>query len=202
MKSKLTKLAIFAATAAALGVAGDVRAMEASDADTTAPYNTSVSAAVNVDFRVQIPKFIFFQVGSAGLTIDELVFAPTVAQVEASTPVSVAGLNVTLRSNGGAVTITEGNSSGGTGLGTGVAADGYISYSTITAAVSGADTDLVPPALSDLGGNTSPIPVTSGRVTNKTAVWTYTYTPVGIPGAGDYGGSANGGRVTFTAATP
>lgn len=199
MNQKLKKLAFFMATAAAVGVSGDLRAMEF----TSSNVGTTQSAPVNLDFRVRIPSFLFFQVGSAAGTVDQIDFTPTIAQVQALTAVTgSAAVNVTLKNNTGAVTITASNNSGGNGLGTGTVADGYINYSTITAAVSGADVNLVPPALTNAGGTTSVIPVTSGKVTNKNATWTYTYTPTGIPAAGDYGTNLNGGRVTYTAATP
>ena len=199
MNANFKKLALFVATTAALGMSADLRAEENSAADTTAPFGTTFSVPVRVDFLVRIPSFLFFQVGTAGAVVDQVVFSPTVAEVEGSTAVTgVAALGVTLRSNAGPVTITATNS-GTTGLANG--AGDFINYSTITAGVTGANTDLVPPTLTNAGGTTSVIPVTSPKVTNKTATWTYTYTPTGIPPAGEYGGSANGGRVTYTAST-
>jgi hypothetical protein len=42
----------------------------------------------------------------------------------------------------------------------------------------------------------------SSNVTNRTAVWTYSYLNTTVPSAGTYGTSAKGGRVTYTASMP
>jgi hypothetical protein len=165
-------------------------------------------AAARLDFQITIPSFISFRVGSAGGAIDMITFNPTAADVAAGTAGTAGGggdlgggiVTVSLISNSGAVTITETNNSGGTGLGNGVGA--FISYAQINTADSGAG-GIAPPALSNAGGNTSAIATTVGNITVRNSQWTYTYdNPATPPDAGTYGGSANGGRVTYTAAIP
>ena len=58
------------------------------------------------------------------------------------------------------------------------------------------------PALSTAGGTTSLPTLNAGKVTNRTGVWNYAYANTTIPSAGNYGTSAQGGRVTYTATTP
>ncbi len=165
-------------------------------------------AAARLDFQITIPSFIVFRVGTAGGTIDTIQFNPSAADVAAGTA-GIAGIGgdvgggvvtVALISNGGGVTITETNNSGGNGLGNGGGA--FISYGQINTADSGAG-GIAPPALSDSNNNTSAIAPTAGSITNRTSTWTYTYdNPATPPVAGTYGGAANGGRVTYTAAIP
>ena len=166
-------------------------------------------AAVNLDFQIVIPAFIYFRVGSDLAVIDQIQFAPTADEVANATP-GTAGtggdlgggtVTVSLVSNAGlgaGVNIIETNN-GATGLGDG--SGNFISYAQInTASNNGA---LPAPVLSDAGSNSVNIAATAGAITNRQAQWTYTYdNPATIPEAGTYGGSANGGRVTYTAAVP
>lgn len=203
MNANFKKLALFVATAAALAATGDVRAEAATASDTVAPYNTALNAAVNLDFRIRIPSFLFFQVGSAAGTIDQIDFVQTAAGVPLNSPVAGSStVAVTLRGNSGPISITPANNSAGLGLGTGTPADGYISYADIAGAVTAGDATLASPALTNAGGTPVNVPVSAGQVTNKTATWTFTYTPTSIPAAGDYGTQTNGGRVTYTASMP
>ena len=163
-------------------------------------------AAVNLDFRITIPAFIFFQVGQSGAGIDQIDFAPTATDI--ATPGAITAgtggdlgsgtVTVSLISNAGGVDIAETNNSGGNGLSDGT---NYISYAQISTATS--DAGLSAPALTNTGVNSHSITPTAGNITNRTAQWTYTYVnPATPPLAGTYGGSANGGRVTYTVAVP
>ena len=162
------------------------------------------SAAVNLDFQIVIPRFIYFRVGTVGI-VDTINFAPTATDV--ATPAAVTAgtggdagggaVNVDVVSNGGNITITETNNGGGSGLGDGGVVN-YISYAQIQTG-SGA----IPAPILSNGpvGNTSVI--VSGDVTDLSDVWTYTYiNPPTPPAAGTYGTAANGGQVTYTAAIP
>ena len=175
--------------------------MSEADSDTGA---TPLSAAVRLDFRVVIPRFLSFQVGATGATIDLIDFTVPAANVGDDSDVSGTGgtpgpglVDVVLRSNAGQVTITETNNSGGSGLGNGAAA--FIPYTEILTATN--DGNLPAPALSDAGGTTSLPVLNGGSVTNRSAQWTYTYDNTTIYDSGTYGTSANGGRVTYTATT-
>ena len=171
-------------------------------------------AAVNLDFQIVIPAFIYFQVGSSGAVIDLIQFTPAAAEVAAGTPGIAATLasgdvgngtvTVSLISNGSllgnGVNITQTNDGAG-GLGDG--AGNFISYAQIiTSTNNGA---LPAPPLSNAGPDTVNIANTSGNITNRQAQWTYTYNnPATPPEAGTYGtgGVAIGGHVTYTAAIP
>jgi hypothetical protein len=198
---KLRTLLVAAGIAGALAPA----ALQAETAfDTTSPY----SAAVNLDFRIIIPGFLRLRVGTAGSTIDQITFTVPAANVGDTTPIAGTGgdaapsaSNVSVQGNNGQVTITETNNSGGNGLGNGTPADGYINYSQIST-TSSAPAALPAPTLSNAGGNTALPALTGTKITNQTAVWTYSYLNTTVPAAGTYGTSANGGRVTYTATMP
>ncbi len=107
-------------------------------------------------------------------------------------------VNVSVRGNAGQVTITEANNSGGTGLDNGAAA--FIPYTEI---LTGSNAGTLPaPVLSNAGGNTALPTLNGGNVTNRTAIWTYTYDNTAVYDAGTYGTSTGGGRVTYTASIP
>jgi hypothetical protein len=194
-------------TAAVVLAMASTAAMADSTTDTASPW----SAAVSHDFRIVIPGFLFFRVGTdAGGTINQITFTATTANVGNGFSIAGAGgeaaggsgANVVLRANVGQVTLTESNNSAGNGLGTGDAADGYISYSEISTTSSDA-ANLPAPTLSNAGGNTSAPVLNSNKTTNRTAVWTYAYSNNTVPSAGNYGaGGGTGGRVTYTATAP
>ncbi len=165
-----------------------------------------LSAAVDLDFRVVIPRFLDFRVGTdTPGSIDVITFTVPAANVGDGGDIVGAGgdagagaVNVEVRGNGGQVTITEANNSGGFGLGNGAAA--FIPYTEI---LTGSNAGTLPaPTLSDAGGNTALPTLNGGNVTNRTAIWTYTYDNTAVYDSGTYGLLANGGRVTYTASTP
>lgn len=176
--------------------------------DTTAAF----SAAARHDFIVVIPAFLFFGVGAgattplvANGTIGAITFTVPAANVGDSTPVAGTGgdaaasaANVRVIGNNGQVTITATNDGGGNGLGTGVPADGFIALTQITTTASNAS--LPAPTLTNAGGTTS-LPTLTGRVTNLSGTWTYSYLNTVTPAAGTYGGNGRG-RVTYTATMP
>jgi hypothetical protein len=185
--------------------AGVRQAHASSATDTTAPFNQSL----NLQFSIVYPPFLRFRVGNAaGGSINLMTF--TVPATGVGNAVSVAptggdagggaGVNVEVTGNHGAITITETNNSGGLGLGTGVVADGWINYNQINTASNAVE--LPPPALSNAGGSTSLPALNSALVTQRTAIWTYSYANASIPNAGTFGTSVNGGRVTYTAVMP
>ena len=207
MKTKARIILLGLVMAIALCYVTSVRA-ESSFVTGGAAQSGGTGAAVNLDFQITIPSFLYFRVGSIAAT-DQIQFAPTADEVAtAATTTGTGGdlgsgtVTVSIVSNAGlgaGVDITETNSSGGSGLADGTG--NFISYAEInTATNNGA---LPAPVLSDAGSNSVNIAATAGAITNRQAVWTYTYiNPATIPAAGTYGGSSNGGRVTYTAATP
>lgn len=187
-------------------VAPGIALAEQPATDTVAPF--SVDARLNM--RVVYPRFLFFRVGTAGATVNLLTFDLTGNPVGNGAPAAATGgtalggtaLDVEVRGNNGQVTITANNSSGGLGLGTGVAADGRISYSEITTTSS--SPQLPPPILTNAGGTTAQPALNSALVTQRVALWSYSYLNSTVPSSGTYGGvtAARGGRVTYTATMP
>jgi hypothetical protein len=172
---------------------------------------TPLSATANLDFRVVIPAILRFRVGTDGNgNIDEIRFDPALATLGDGTDTSATSggdvspgvVTVSLLSNAGQITITESNNSGGTGLNNGTVGED-IPYSEILT-TSSDPTDFAAPTLSNAGGGTSTPTPSSGnnKVTNRSENWTYTYDNTSVYPAGDYGTSTNGGRVTYTAASP
>ena len=172
---------------------------------------TPLSASANLDFRVVIPAVLRFRVGNDGNgNINEIRFDPAVATLGDGTDTSATSggdispgvVTVSLLSNAGQITITESNNSGGTGLNNGTVGEN-IPYSEILT-TSSDPTNFAAPTLSNAGGGTSTPTPTSGnnKVTNRSETWTFTYDNTAVYPAGDYGTSSNGGRVTYTAASP
>ena len=169
----------------------------------------ALSSAARVDIQVVIPRFLQFQVGTAGATIDQITFNVAAANVGSGIAQAGTGGNlgagavtVNIKANSGQVTITPTNNSAGAGLGNGTAGQ-TIAYTEILTASSAAGT-LPAPVLSNAGGTAVTPTLSAGAVTNRTATWTYTYANTTVPNAGTYGtgGTATGGRVTYTATTP
>ncbi len=169
------------------------------------------SAAARHDFIVIIPAFLFFGVGPGALTplvangaIGAITFTVPAANIGDASAVAGTGgdaaasaANVRLIGNNGQVTITATNDGGGNGLGTGAPAE-FIPLTQITTTPS--NLALPAPTLTDAGSTTS-MPTVTGRVTNLTGTWTYSYINTVTPAAGTYGGVGRG-RVTYTATMP
>lgn len=193
-----------ALAAALLHAAPQVRA-EQPATDTVAPF--SVNARLN--FTVNYPGFLRFRVGTVGAT-DLITFTVPAAQVGNSVPVAGTGgdagggtaVNVEVAGNNGQVTITPTNSGGGLGLATATPADGRINYDQISTTTSAAQ--LPAPVLTNAGGAPVQPTLNTALVTQRTAVWSYSYLNQTIPSAGTYGGTtaARGGQVTYTATMP
>jgi hypothetical protein len=205
MKTNLTMKAVAVALAAA-GLAATGLANAASGTNTAAVGPRTVANPVN--FSVVIPAFLYFQVGNVGST-NTMLFTTPAANVGNSTavaptggdaPAGGPGVNVVVRGNNGQVVISTTVASA-SGMGTGTAADGFINYNQIT--TTSTDVANVPaPTLANagianvnvaLGGGAAG----AGKVTNRAAVWNYSYLNTTVPSAGTYTGSA-----TYTATMP
>jgi hypothetical protein len=201
MKSNLKKLA---AAVAITGSAFTGTAHAASGTDTTSLY----SVANNLNLSIVIPAFLYFRVGTDSATIDTITFSPLAANLGNSGSVAGTGgdagggtaANVAARGNNGQITIGTTVTGGGLGMSNGTPADGYINYNEITTGTSSAN--IPAPALANagvanvlvlLGGGVAG----AGKVTNRTAVWTYGYANTTVPSAGTYTGV-----VTYTATMP
>jgi hypothetical protein len=203
MKTNLTLKNIAIATAAAcIGFSANVHA--ASGTSTAAP--ATVANAVN--FSIVIPAFLTFRVGTAGATINTMLFSPVAANVGNSTAVAATGgdapaggtgVNVSVLANRGQVTINTAVTGAGSGMGTGTAADGFINYNQISTTSTNAG-GLNAPTLAN-AAVAAVLPTlgsgAAGRVTNQVAVWNYSYLNATIPSSGTYTGTA-----TYTASMP
>jgi len=147
----------------------------------------TISANADLDFRVNVPRFIDFRVGSAGNTVDTVTFNVAAANVGDGSAVSAgAPIEVALRSNAGNLTLAANSATAG-----------------LTA------TGLDPIAWSEIVANSSngnlPVPTVGGSVNlsaangviNRTADWSFDYSNSALVGAGTYEGT-----VTYTASTP
>ena len=200
-----TNLKILVVAALVSGAALSGSAIAASGTSTTSP----ASVANNLNLRIVIPSFLFFRVGTVGATVDTITFSPAAANVGNS--VSQPGLggdasagsgsNIAVLGNNGQVVIGTTVTGGGAGMGTGTAADGFISYGQVTTGSSDVP-NLPAPTLANagianvnvaLGGGVAG----AGKVTNRSAVWTYGYANATFPSAGTYTGT-----VTYTATMP
>lgn len=165
----------------------------------TAHVGSTFSATARLRLTVVIPRFLSFQVGSDGETIDTLNFEPEPDQVGNGTVVSATGGNaaadsgarVNLRSNAGQITITANNDGGVGGLGS----SGAISLAEISTL---SDTpQLAAPVLTDAGGSVSRPPVIRGKFTDLAATWRYEYENRHAVDPGTYRA-----EIIYTAASP
>ena len=198
MKESIKARMLVSVGTLALGLAAALPAAAESDFQTGAG---ALNANARLDFRVVIPKFIRFQVGSAGATVDLVEFAVPAANVGDGTDIARTNggaVPVLLQSNNGNVSLTAttlGQLNNGAGE--------NISFAEILSTSS--DPNLNVPTLID-GGTSAAITVTPNvgtRVVNRTANWSFAYSNTNFVGAGSYGGvNVNNGRVTYTAALP
>jgi len=191
MKNPCKQALIAAAISAAVAVP-----QLASAETTTVTGPGTIAADARVDFRVVIPGVLRFRVGSAA-GIDQIVFAPTPAEMVAGTDVvATAGsgdlgngaVTVDILSNSGQIDITQ-DSNGAFLIGT---ANNMPFTEILTA--SNDVTNLPAPVL---GTNDSSQPTLTGNLTNESATWTYTYDNTFA-----YNSDIYDGRVTYTASSP
>ena len=137
----------------------------------------NMTSSVRLKLRVIIPRFLQFQVGNAGASVDTISFQPTADTVGNGVAVPGTGGNasggsgtsVVLRSNAGQIAIVADNDGGSGGLGS----SGAISLSEITAHSD--SSDLQTPQLSDGGATTTTATLTDGDITDRRATWSYAY---------------------------
>ena len=207
MKTNLVKIAVAAALVAAPLMAN------AESAFTTGA-GTPITASAHLDFQITIPKILYLRVGTgtamaANATINQIAFSVPAANVGDGSVISAtAGSGdlgngvVTARviGNNGTVTFTS-TTVGALGNGAG----DTISYGQIAtaAAANTSATVLAHPTLADAATTTVTLTPASGKVINRDAKWTYTYTNAAVVAPGTYGGvNTNNSRVTYTASMP
>jgi hypothetical protein len=173
-----------------------------------------ITASAKLDFQIVIPKILFLQVGTgtsmaANATVNQIAFSVPAANVGDGSVISAtAGSGdlgngvVTARviGNNGTVTFTS-TTIGALGNGAG----DTISYGQIATAAAANTSVLVlaHPALADAATTTVTLTPAAGKVLNRDAKWTYTYTNAAVVPPGTYGGvNTNNSRVTYTASMP
>ena len=193
MKTAFSARSLAVVGIASLGLCAMTPAMAESQFTTGTTANLTASARLNM--QINIPRFISFQVGSAGAVVDQVVFDVAAANVGNSTavsPTSGAPVSVSLRGNGGAISITADT----TGTSQTNAASETIPFTQVNSIT--ASGTITAPTLVENGVSTAvPVPVSSGRVTNRSATWTYTYANTTTYGEGTYNGA-----VRYTATMP
>ncbi len=167
----------------------------------------ALNTNARLNFRVVMPRFLRFRVGTANATINLISFAPTATQVGDNISITGAGgdaggsvVNVGVWSNAGQIIITPTNNSAGLGLRGIAVADGAVNYNQIITTPSSA---LLPaPTLSNAGGVAASVTPSSLPVTLRVATWAYSFANTTVPAASTFGTNARGGRVTYTASSP
>jgi len=207
-----TKRSLLIKTAVALAVAAPMLA-NAESAFTTGA-GSPITASARLDFQIVIPKVLFLQVGTgtnmaANATINQIQFSVPAANVgDATVIAATAGsgdlgngiVTAKVIGNNGTITFTS-TTLGALGNGAGDS----ISYGQIGTAVAAltSATPLAHPALADGATTTVTLTPASGKVINRDAKWTYTYTNAAVVAPGTYGGiNTNNSRVTYTASMP
>lgn len=163
------------------------------------------NASANLDFQITIPRILYFQIGAGAFGTNNGVVTSMTATVPAAnlgdgTPVSFAPALVPVRvvGNNGQITIaatTVGALNNGSG--------DTISFATITPN-STDNANLPSPPLADGAGAPVNVNINSGKVTDRSASWSFAYSNAAVVPPGTYGGTggAQNSTVTYTAAMP
>lgn len=180
----------------ALGFAG----LSLAESNLTVGNAASLSASAKLNFRVVVPRVIFFSVGTASAmadnaTVDEVAFSVPQNSVGSGTAVAATsgsgGYPVTARviGLGSSVSLTATGTAGGLSNGT-----QSVPWSQITPSAGGT---LPHPAIGDGAAGVATTLAATGGVVDKTATWTFNYANTLPLASGSYAG-----QVTYTAALP
>ena len=172
---------------AALGLIAMTPALADSDFQTG---GGALTASADLQFRVIVPKFISFRVGSTGTTVDNVDFtvpATNIGDGNAIARDGGAAIGVALRSNAGNVNLAA---SGPANLTNGNG--DTIAWTQITGTSSDA-TGLPVPVV----GAAATALTATNNVIDRSANWTFNYENDNLVGAGTYTGT-----VTYTASAP
>lgn len=167
----------------------------------------NLSTSAKLDFKITVPRILSLQVGAAGTTVNEVLFALTPA--DAASPGTTVttntggnapnGVTARLVGNSGNISLTA--NAPATGLVEAATAGYSIPYSQILTSSSAAT--LPHPVFgSGVAGTASAITPGANGVVDQSANWTFSFSNSTIVPPGTYGGQAKGGRVTYTAANP
>ena len=167
--------------------------MQGATADSDLQFGGGATASASLDFRITIPQFVYFQVGSPLAAVDRIDWDLTGTQPgQSGAPIGATGgvgdgtdgiIGITLITNAATVTIAS-NTGGGNLTGAG----GNIPFTEINVSDGGT---ITAPAFD---GNTV---IATGGPYSATDNWTYTYDDDTVYSAGQYDGTS-----VYTAATP
>jgi hypothetical protein len=167
----------------------------AAQADSQIATGATPTASASLDFKIEIPRILFLQVGSKS-SVDEVVFdlSGTPQAVGDRSAISGTGGIVTAKLIGNIGNVDLSVAGVGTGL---VNGDGdEIPYDQITVKSSD-NVNLDAPSLAAGGRATVPVDANGKKVLNREADWTYTYLNEAVVAPGTYTGT-----LTYTAAMP
>lgn len=198
--------------AIALALAAPMLASAESQFSTGA--GSPITANARLDFQIVIPKVLFLQVGTGtnmgtNATINQIQFSVPAANVGDGTVIAATAgsgdlgngtVTAKVVGNNGTITFTS-TTAGALGNGAG----DTISYGQIATGVVAltSATPLAAPALADAATTTVTLNPAPGKVINRDAKWTFTYTNAAVVPPGTYGGvNTNNSRVTYTASMP
>ena len=171
----------------------------------------ALNATARVDFRINIPRILFLQVGTGTLfgsnaAVDLIDFNVPAADVGNGTAVAATAgsgdlgngvVTARVRGNGGSVGLTA--TTGGA-LSNG--AGGTISFGQITTTSNNASFG-APVLVEGAASGTVTVAANGLGIVNQDAQWTYAYENDNVVPGGTYGGvNLNNGRVTYTASLP
>ena len=157
----------------------------------------SGNAAAKLNFQVVIPRVLYLAVGTGNATladdttVDLLSYDYTGNVAAIGNGIDSAAQNVNVRVLGNNGQIAIGAVGTGTGLVSSLAPTDIIPWSEILASSSSPTFNA--PAV---GASANPT-LTAGKVTNRTATWSFAYSNTNIPAPGTYTG-----QVTYTATMP
>lgn len=154
-------------------------------------------ATARLNFQVVIPRVLFLAVGTGNATlannatVDTLTYnyTATPADIGSGTDSAAQNVNVRVLGNNGQIIIAAAGS--GTGLVNAATPADIIPWTEILATSSA--TEFAAPAV---GASANPT-LSGGKVTNRTATWSFAYSNSAVPAPGTYTG-----QVTYTATMP
>ena len=171
---------------AALGLIAMTPAVAESDFESG---GGALTASADLQFRVIVPRFIDFRVGSTGTTVDDVDFTVAASDVGNGTAVARDGgaaIAVALKSNVGNVALAA------TGPANLTNGGNTIAWTQIT----GTSSDAAGLPVPVVGAAATSLTATNG-VIDRTADWSFSYENDNLVGAGTYTGT-----VTYTASAP
>lgn len=207
MSKNLRRMGVRAVAMAAMAAGAAMPVLVQAESTTiTKPYNDTTTlepATAHLDISINVPRFLFLQVGTGGRTnnptIDGITFSVDATRVGDAEPVFGGAVTARVIGNVGTVTLkaaTQGSLRNGD-----AGTPDTISFSQITVAsatASGMDS-LPHPMLLD-GSESTETLTASGQIVRRGAEWSFSYSNSNVVAPGLYGGSqARNARVTYTA---